>query len=473
MRRILYLLMILASGHSSLRSQILPARVPDTDKVNVSKDGSHLSVQLEFDLKPMKVESNRAVLLTPVLVNGDRRVELNSVAVYGHRRYIYYQREYEGMLSGSGEIRFKSSRKPDALPYDMLVPWEEWMDGATLELRRCDYGCCHTVVAEGVRRLHTIELPKPFIPRMAYVRPVADSVKTYSLTGRAFVDFPVNLMVIYPEYRNNTVELGKIIATIDSVRNDRDITVKSLSIKGFASPESPYSNNTRLAKGRTAALKEYVLNHYHFRDDFIRTSYEPEDWEGLRAFVETSGLEHRTEILSLIDSDMEPDAKELRIKTAYPGEYRFLLTHVYPALRHSDYTIDFEVRRFTDVEEIKRLIRTHPQKLSLNEFYLAAQTYEAGSEEFNEVFETAVRMFPDDPVANLNAANAAISRNDTVSAGRYLAKSGDMPEADYARGVHAFNKGDREGALRFMTRSAEGGLQQAREAVEYINRHKQ
>lgn len=33
-----------------------------------------------------------------------------------------------------------------------------------------------------------------------------------------------------------------------------------------------------------------------------------------------------------------------------------------------------------------------------------------GSEEYNETFEVAVRMFPDDEVANLNAANAAMAR---------------------------------------------------------------
>ena len=60
------------------------------------------------------------------------------------------------------------------------------------------------------------------------------------------------------------------------------------------------------------------------------------------------------------------------------------------------------------MNEIKRLIKTQPQKLSLNEMYLAAQDMKLGSEEYNETFEVAVRMLPDDEVANLNAANAAM-----------------------------------------------------------------
>ena len=71
-----------------------------------------------------------------------------------------------------------------------------------------------------------------------------------------------------------------------------------------------------------------------------------------------------------------------------------------------------------------------PQKLDLNEFYLAAQEYEPGTDEFTEVFETAVRMFPDDTIANLNAANAAM-RRDYDSARRYLneAKSLGLEQA--------------------------------------------
>ncbi len=54
--------------------------------------------------------------------------------------------------------------------------------------------------------------------------------------------------------------------------------------------------------------------------------------------------------------------------------------------------------------------------------YLAAQDMKLGSEEYNETFEVAVRMFPDDEVANLNAANAAMARGDMKNAEYYLKK---------------------------------------------------
>ena len=179
-------------------------------------------------------------------------------------------------------------------------------------------------------------------------------------------------MVIYPDYRHNTSELRNIQSSIDSVRNDRDITITSVWLKGYASPESPYAHNKELAIGRTTALKKYIQQLYQFESDVITTDYEPEDWAGLRRYVEQSNLEHRTEIIALIDSNLEPDAREWKIKSSYPAEYRFLLQNCYPALRHTDYRIAYTIRSYSDVEEIKRIMRERPQKLSLNEFYLVA-----------------------------------------------------------------------------------------------------
>ena len=80
----------------------------------------------------------------------------------------------------------------------------------------------------------------------------------------------------------------------------------------------------------------------------IVTEYEPEDWKGLRQYVEKSNLVHRSEILGMIDSRLDPDAKEAKIKRTYPEEYRFLLQNCYPALRHTDYRIDYTIRSFSD-----------------------------------------------------------------------------------------------------------------------------
>lgn len=435
-------------------------------KFTTNREGRFLNVAMEMDLKGLDVSSNRAVLLTPRLVNGKDSLDLPSVGIYGRRRYYYYIRNGMGNISGEDEKVYRASEKPDRVVYSNLAEYRDWMDGATLKLHRCDYGCCQDILAENVGLLGRHR--EAFFPELVFVQPKAEVMKSRSLSGSAYIDFPVDRTEIYPDYRRNTAELGKIQATIDSVRNDKDVTITQVWLKGFASPESPYKHNTELAIGRTAALKKHIGQLYHFADNIIQTDHEPEDWAGLRRFVEQSNIDHREEILALIDSDMEPDAKEAKIKRTYPEEYRFMLQNFYPALRHTDYRIDYHIRTFSDVEEIRRIMAEQPQKLSQNEFYLVAGKYEPGTQEFTDVFETAVRMFPNDEVANLNAANAAIRRDDFATARRYLDKAGDTAEAVYARGALAIREKKYEVATEHLKKAGLMGLGKANDTLKEL-----
>ena len=455
-------------------SVVMPSAAQETapvgvgvEKVRMKRNAQLMSVGMELGLKSLELEGNRAAVFTPVLVNGQDSVALPPVGVYSRTRWYQYLRA--GMpLGGEDESSIRYSERPEVMEYHADVPYEEWMNGSELLLRRRDYGCCRLGIGEqtlpvgGYREV-------VYTPEFRYVRPVASGVKHRELSGRAYIDFPVNRTEIYPEYRKNPVELQKIIGTIDSIRNDSDITVSSITIKGYASPEGSYTNNIRLAKGRTATLKQYVENMYRFDADFIKTDYEPEDWAGLRRYVEGSGLEHRAEILEIIDSGMEPDPKNTKLQRSYPEEYRFLLQTVYPGLRHSDYTIEYTIRAYADVNEIAALLRTAPQKLSLEEMYRLAQTYEPGSDEWDEVFETAVRMYPGDETANLNAANAAMGRRDLKGAEKYLSQAGNSAEAEYARGVLKGLQGDFEGAKAKVKEAQALGMEDTGRILEHIS----
>lgn len=472
MKRKIYIMLAALSGIACIpeagaqdAKNIIPG--VSIENFSMEREGKYLNVEMDMDLEDLSVSSNRAVLLTPRLVNGTDSINLPSVGIYGRRRYYYYIRNGKGNISGEKERVYRAKDKPDSIAYSNLTEYTDWMDGATLKFHRSDWGCCHDMLAEydGILGRHR----EAFFPELLFVQPKAEIEKVRSLSGSAYIDFPVDQTVIYPDYHNNTAELGKIAGTIDSVRTDKDITITSVWLKGYASPESPYTHNTDLAIGRTAALKSHIGQLFHFPDGIIDTDYEPENWDGLRRYVEKSNIDHREEILDMIDSDMDPDAKEAKIKRTFPEEYRFLLQHCYPYLRRTDYRIEYNIRIFNDVEEIKRVMVERPQKLSQNEFYLVAQEYEPGTPEFTDVFETAVRIFPNDTVANLNAANAAIRRDEFARAQRYLDKVGDSPEAMYARAALAIRKKDYDSALKYLDKAKDMGLEQAAKTLNELN----
>lgn len=415
------------------------------ENFRVNNSGDHLVVAFDLNLDSLRMESNRFMAFTPVVKSeaDSALLKLPAVMLTGRRQHIVYRREGSKLYPDARETR-RVNGTAQTVNYLHTVDAEPWMQQAEVSLVEDLCGCGLTLSSREL----AMQLPAAVVEEEPakeelhfvfndYIVPAVEAHKTRSLEGRAFLDFPVNKTVIYPDYRKNPVELAKILATIDTVKNDPAVRVTGISIHGYASPESPYQHNTNLARGRAAALKEYVKKQYDFSDDIFHVEFTPEDWAGLRQYVaEHTELTDRDAILALIDSDREPDNKEWAIKSRYPQTYKQLLATVYPALRHSDYVITYEVRAFSDVAEIARLLHTRPHHLSLQEMFLLAQTYEVGSPEFNEVFDIAVRLFPDDPVANTNAAITALNREDLPAAERYLSRAGHSPQAEKARAAY-------------------------------------
>lgn len=323
-----------------------------------------------------------------------------------------------------------------------------------------------------IEEIEPVQIPeKPVLaPYYLFVRPVAEVVKDRSLEGQAFIEFEVNKTDIQPDRADNRKELGKIIASIDSVRNNPDTKISMLSIKGYASPDGPYDKNAILAKGRTEELSKYVRKLYKFDNKTISTSSEPEDWEGFRRLVDESDLPHRAELLDIINSkNLNVDQKEARIKKLYPNDYDIMRNDILMRLRHSDYVIKYTIRSYTSVEEIREVLKTRPSNLSLAEFYTAAEGYTEGTEEFNNIFLTAVQFYPSDEAANLNAANAQMSEGNLAQARRHLERAGDGKEARYARGIYNALCGDYETALAYLRDSQAAGIDEATKLINQIN----
>ena len=298
------------------------------------------------------------------------------------------------------------------------------------------------------------------IPVLPLVTPQTEGTKERKIAGRAFLDFPVNEIVIDPRYRRNREELRRITQTIDSALFDPSIQVRSISLHGYASPESPYSNNTRLAKGRTEALRNFIKEKYNLSADVFHTNYTPEDWDNLRNFISHGNsrrtkddiwyeskniletpepsdivLNYRNELLEVIDRNIDPDEKERLLKQVGGGKpYKWLHRYVYPGLRHTDYIIQYVVRDYSDAEA-RKLIYTHPEALSLMEMYRVALSYEKGSDGWRDALLIAADCFPKDQQANYNAACACIEVRRLQDAQRYLKKAGTGEHVQYLQNV--------------------------------------
>ena len=173
---------------------------------------------------------------------------------------------------------------------------------------------------------------------------VADSVVHDSITGTAHITFPISLAEIQSGYGNNARELGRISKDLHSIMSDSTLTLHNLTIHGFGSIDGPYRLNEKVSRQRTDSVAAFISGMSNLSDGCIVTRSTAEDWKGFKQYVEKSSTEqmpHKEEILRIINSTREPDAKEWLIKSTYPEDYKYLIANCMPQLRRSDYTIDY------------------------------------------------------------------------------------------------------------------------------------
>lgn len=456
-------LMALAAPAAIAQSE--PIRVAGeavaVNNLSVSNNDNNLVVDMDVDLSQLEMRTNQRIVLTPIVTAQGHAVHMNPIVVNGRRQHITFERvAHKRYAAGAVAVKRKNGSE-QSVHYTQSVPYEAWMKNANVSLAQdlCGCGDVEDQYATVLERMRSYN--------MAYHRPMAEAQKVRKESGRAYIDFPVNKITLYPEYRKNPAELDKIVNSIKVVHADKNTTITGIKIHGYASPESPYEHNAYLAENRAATLKNYVSNLSGVKASVFSVASTPEDWDGLREAVEEGALEHKEQILQLIDSDLHPDVKEQRIRARYPGEYNFMLREWYPALRHSDYEITYQVRPFT-VDEAKALLYSKPQMLSLEEMFLVAQTYEPGSSAFNEVFNIAVRMYPESEVANANVACSYLEMGDYDKAETYLKRAGALPETLNARGIIAAKRGHTGQARALWQQAAEAGLEQAKQNLALL-----
>ena len=421
----------------------------------------------------MKLSTNSMLTLTPILMEKDgegANKALPSIYVYGRTRQLVAERTGK-IPADAFEVLRRDNGDDQVIRYTARVPYEKWMNGSDLKIMGMINGCANCLKEENIGYVSPILL-KRYAPQPVptFVKPAAE-IKERNEKGNAYLDFPVNQTVIYPNYRRNPFELAEINRTINVVKDNPDTEITGIELHGYASPEGSYANNTRLAEGRSQALKNYIMKEYGLGEGMFKVQSTPEDWAGYRKYIESSDFAKKNEVLAIMDSDEKNlDTKEYRIKALDGQMYRTILNDCYPALRHTDYVIHYTVRPYS-VEEAKKLLKTRPQLLSLEEMYLVAQTYEEGSEDFNEVFDIAVRMYPNDPTANINAAAMELKRGNVDQAVRYLERSDkSTAAAQNNQGVYHLLKGELDKAEECFKQAKNLGSPVAEANLEEVNK---
>ena len=458
------------------------------DRVTVTQNkfvlvGDSVYVDLLIGLNNAEIPANSFVLLTPAIQMGSASIELPAVMINGKRRQKAYHRlvALRGDPSGVGLVINPDEKDAQrSYAYSATVPFEPWMEEADFAIREDQCDCNGPLMKMSFEliagRMQDMNPAPPAVPLhfvASFKEPDTEPVKARSEAGTAYLDYALGSAAMDPNFMNNAAELAKISEMIYKIKSDPSITINRIIIDGHSSPDGSQITNATLSGKRSAALKDYLRYAYVLDEKLFAVIGHGEDWNTFEELMIASDVPYREEALSIIRSDDSFDVREKKLKELRGGApYKDMLANFFTKLRRSDYELQYTVIPFT-VEEGKKKIETNPSLLSLNEMFLIAKTYPVGSDEFQRIFDIAVKTYPDSDIANFNAAANALSAKDVDAAQKFL-ENVTTYDAAYRnnKGMLAAMQGNYDEAAEHFRMAVEGGNDEAAKNLAEIEKVK-
>lgn len=454
--RKIIVLAVVAAGTSGVSAQNV-----STANEDVRIAGDYLNISADLVLDSLRLRSNHQMLITPVIEGDSTKMDLPSVLISGRNMHLSYLR---GVLDRfpvirEHEIRQEVKRKngkAQSVEYTARIPLESWMKSKSVHLAFVYDSCgCGTSFGQRIGSdIPVFENPVPNMTARMLPAPAMMEVPIEKHGGRARVQFEVDRTELHVDpYRckngqliDNRDQIAMIDDSVKYALTDPNVEIADIEICGYASPESPYLHNVELSSGRSKALAEYLADRYNLPKGSVKYSSVPENWGEFRDEVLVSNeisMEQRKLLLDLIDAPAttpkEFDAKERTLKTdpRYSKLYRTkILPEWFPRLRATTFVINTRLKPLDD-RKLAEVIKTTPEKMSLNQMFRVANLYARGSREFNEVIAIALKYYPDNEIAIVNAATAAVLDEDYERAKELLKRVDNTPEVYNLLGIIA------------------------------------
>ena len=175
--------------------------------------------------------------------------------------------------------------------------------------------------------------------------------KYVEVRDRNYITFPVGRANVIDTMGQNLVQLAKIERLMDTLINQYEFFVDSITIIASSSPDGSMATNNRIAGERARSIKERLVRKFgHEVDTLIRTRSIGEDWALLKRLIRHNrDMPNWEQITAMIDQSGNLDVTEPQIRQQFPKDYAYMKEILYPQLRAVDFR--YNLRRVDMVKD--------------------------------------------------------------------------------------------------------------------------
>lgn len=229
------------------------------------------------------------------------------------------------------------------------------------------------------------------------------------------------------ELKSNEIKDFKNTLT-DIATDFKNKVLDDVQISSYASPDGTFDLNDNLATGRGDNAAKFVKKELKKANlnGYVDNDYTAEDWEGFKELVSKSELPDKELILRVLSMYNDPEEREAQIKNI-SSVYKELADDILPKLRRARITLNYQLIGRSDTQ-IKEQYKADPKVLSIEEILYSSILTE-DIKEIEDIFNTAIKLYPADHRAYNNLGVLAYNRGDYNTAASYFAKAGNADNA--------------------------------------------
>lgn len=439
------------------------------DDQDLENKGGQVAYQIKGTIPPKYMKKKATMTIVPTIEYNGQQIALTPIEIQGEKAKangtkISYKKG--GTFSGSGSFEFKdgyeeanfvaistAQKKKKSHTFDPVPLCEGIINSANPGLNPT----LENTPGNGISLLYADHGYKPEF-----------------ITSTATLYFDVNSANLNMNQKNNKTDAAKQAVAEFGAFMKEGRKIDKMVITGWASPEGEESLNQGLSDKRAEQGKSWFEKEFdkylrqYAKDNKIKYKDLPkpelvydmkspgEDWSGFEAALQQSNIQEKNQILNIVRSQPNPTERERKIRQM-TDIYNEIADLILPPLRRVEVSMVCNKNNFND-EQIKEMMNTNPDTLSLNEKLYAA-SMEQDLEKKASLYNSIIAKEQNDWRAYNNLAILQI--NDFVQNGNTASLENGMKNLEKAEAISPSNgiilnnkaigeflQGDRDAAFR-------------------------
>lgn len=400
------------------------------DETDLEVTGNFIKLKTQLRIPPRLYSSDVRVIVQPALYNvTQKRLNYLTPIVIDGEHYAITQ---ERMLDWDKEL-------------DPLTPYEQVRSKGSLQQKRGnaimirdslyvtdpdeDFMGVAVACIENYNRvfyLDTLQYARGTVKPLRFLEyeliptTVTDArylplpeVELRESAGEMNLVFPVGKSTLDLNLGNNAQEINMLIEELRKYESDPDITLKSFTISGSASPEGGYARNQQLASARMASALELVrrsLDESVLKNAQMNSEASVAPWEEVEAMLRADGKDEEADrVKAILKRYGGMDARYAEMMRL-PFYRRDIQNTYLPRLRKVNYEfITSRYRPLTD-DEILELYDANPTGLSKYQYYRLYNIRQGAEAE--KIMQQALKAYPDFVVAATDLSASMLRRGE-------------------------------------------------------------